>query len=159
VTEEKGMENMARTTVEIVIADDDTDDRMLVEDAFSENRLSNPLVFVEDGLELLEYLKCEGKYAGRERTRPPGLILLDLNMPRMDGRTALSHLKADPALKRIPVVVLTTSKAEEDILRTYDLGVSSFIAKPVTFDGLVDVVRTLNHYWIEIVQLPTATSH
>jgi two-component system response regulator len=75
-------------------------------------------------------------------------------MPRMDGRTVLTHLKADPELRRIPVVVLTTSKAEEDILRTYDLGVSSFIAKPVTFDGLVDVVRTLKHYWIEIVELP-----
>jgi two-component system response regulator len=86
----------------------------------------------------------------------PGLILLDLNMPRMDGRTALKHIKADPELRRIPVIVLTTSKAEEDILRTYDLGVSSFITKPVSFEGLVDVVRTLNHYWIEIVELPAS---
>ena len=103
---------------------------------------------------MLHYLRCQGKFEGR--TGPaPRLILLDLNMPKMDGRTALKHLKADPELRRIPVVVLTTSKAEEDILRTYDLGVSSFITKPVTFQGLVDVVRALNSYWIEIVELPT----
>jgi CheY-like chemotaxis protein len=110
---------------------------------------------VEDGEELLAYLRGEGKFSGQPR-RLPGLILLDLNMPRMDGRTALKHIKADPELRRIPVIVLTTSKAEEDILRTYDLGVSSFITKPVSFEGLVDVVRTLNHYWIEIVELPAS---
>lgn len=139
----------------IVIADDDADDRMLIEDAFTESRLANPRTYVEDGEELLQYLRGEGRFAGGPATLP-GLILLDLNMPRMDGRTVLKHLKADPALRRIPVIVLTTSKAEEDILRTYDLGVNSFITKPVSFDGLVDVVRTLNHYWIEIVQLPAA---
>lgn len=144
-----------KNKVTIVIADDDADDRMLIEDAFSESRLANPRMFVEDGEELLQYLKGEGKFAGKSAGMP-GLILLDLNMPRMDGRTALKHLKADPVLRRIPVIVLTTSKAEEDILRTYDLGVSSFITKPVTFEGLVDVVRTLNHYWIEIVELPSA---
>ena len=138
----------------IVIADDDADDRMLIEDAFKETRLANPIDFVVDGEELLEYLRAAGKFTGRAGKPHPGLILLDLNMPRMDGRTVLAHLKADSALRRIPVVVLTTSKAEEDILRTYDLGVSSFIAKPVSFDGLVDVVRTLKHYWIEIVELP-----
>jgi CheY-like chemotaxis protein len=128
---------------------------MLVEDAFTESRLANPRVYVEDGEELLAYLRGEGTVAGQPR-RHPGLILLDLNMPRMDGRTALKHIKADPELRRIPVIVLTTSKAEEDILRTYDLGVSSFITKPVSFEGLVDVVRTLNHYWIEIVELPAS---
>ena len=129
-----------KTSISILIADDDADDRMLIEDAFRESRLSNPLAFVENGEELLHYLRCQGKFEGR--TGPaPRLILLDLNMPKMDGRTALKHLKADPELRRIPVVVLTTSKAEEDILRTYDLGVSSFITKPVTFQGLVDVVR------------------
>ena len=143
-----------RHSISILIADDDADDRMLIEDAFRESRLSNPLVFVENGEDLLHYLRGEGKYAGRGENKMPRLILLDLNMPKMDGRTALGHLKADPELKRIPVVVLTTSKAEEDILRTYDLGVSSFIAKPVTFQGLVDVVRALNTYWIEIVELP-----
>jgi len=142
-----------KRSISILIADDDADDRMLIEDAFRESRLSNPLAFVENGEELLHYLRCEGKFVGR--TGPaPRLILLDLNMPKMDGRTALKHLKADPDLRRIPVVVLTTSKAEEDILRTYDLGVSSFITKPVTFQGLVDVVRALNSYWIEIVELP-----
>ena len=145
----------SKATLTIVIADDDADDRMLVEDAFAESRLANPRIYVEDGEELLQYLRGEGKFAGQPR-RLPGLILLDLNMPRMDGRTALKHIKADPELRRIPVIVLTTSKAEEDILRTYDLGVSSFITKPVSFEGLVDVVRTLNHYWIEIVELPAS---
>jgi len=143
-----------KNTMQIVIADDDADDRMLIDDAFKEARLANPIDFVVDGEELLEYLRGTGKFAHRVEKPHPGLILLDLNMPRMDGRTVLTHLKADPQLRRIPVVVLTTSKAEEDILRTYDLGVSSFIAKPVSFDGLVDVVRTLKHYWIEIVELP-----
>lgn len=143
----------SKASMTIVIADDDADDRMLVEDAFGESRLANPRVYVEDGEELLEYLRGEGRFAGRAR-RLPGLILLDLNMPRMDGRTVLKHIKSDPELRRIPVIVLTTSKAEEDILRTYDLGVSSFITKPVSFEGLVDVVRTLNHYWIEIVEHP-----
>jgi CheY-like chemotaxis protein len=143
-----------KNTISLVIADDDADDRMLIEDAFVESRLSNARDYVEDGQELLHFLRAEGKWSDRDATKLPGLILLDLNMPRMDGRTALEHLKADPKLKRIPVVVLTTSKAEEDILRTYDLGVSSFISKPVTFDGLVDVVRALNHYWIEVVELP-----
>jgi len=145
----------SKASLTIVIADDDADDRMLVEDAFKESRLANPRVYVEDGEELLAYLRGEGKFAGQAR-RLPGLILLDLNMPRMDGRTALKHIKNDPELRRIPVIVLTTSKAEEDILRTYDLGVSSFITKPVSFEGLVDVVRTVNHYWIEIVELPAS---
>jgi len=144
-----------KASISILIADDDADDRMLIEDAFRESRLSNPLAFVENGEELLHYLRAEGKFAGRKGERSPRLILLDLNMPKMDGRTALKHLKSDPELRRIPVVVLTTSKAEEDILRTYDLGVSSFITKPVTFQGLVDVVRALNSYWIEIVELPS----
>lgn len=143
-----------KKSISILIADDDADDRLLIEDAFRESRLSNPLAFVENGEELLHYLRGEGKFSGRDATIIPRLILLDLNMPKMDGRTALAHLKADPNLRRIPVVVLTTSKAEEDILRTYDLGVSSFITKPVTFQGLVDVVRALNNYWIEIVELP-----
>jgi CheY-like chemotaxis protein len=143
-----------KKSISILIADDDADDRMLIEDAFRESRLSNPLHFAENGEELLHFLRGQGKFEGRDVSHLPKLILLDLNMPKMDGRTALKHLKADPALRRIPVVVLTTSKAEEDILRTYDLGVSSFITKPVTFQGLVDVVRALNNYWIEIVELP-----
>jgi CheY-like chemotaxis protein len=146
---------MKKSSVTIIVADDDADDRLLITDAFKESRLANPLVFVEDGEQLLNFLlNASSKVNGKAL---PGLILLDLNMPRMDGRTALSLIKSNPDLRRIPVVVLTTSKAEEDVLRTYDLGVNSFITKPVTFEGLVDVVQSLNHYWIEIVELPTAS--
>lgn len=140
--------------ITILIADDDADDRMLIEDAFEESRLSNPLAFVEDGEQLLAFLRRESPYELLKGHPMPGLIILDLNMPKMDGRTALSHLKADPELQRIPVIVLTTSQAEEDILKTYGLGVSSFISKPVTFDGLVDVVKAIGQYWIQIVALP-----
>lgn len=140
--------------ISILIADDDADDRMLIEDAFEESRLSNPLIFVEDGEQLLAYLRREPPYEDKKGQMLPGLIILDLNMPKMDGRTALSHLKADPELRRIPVIVLTTSQAEEDILKTYGLGVSSFISKPVTFDGLVEVVQAIGQYWIQIVALP-----
>ena len=140
--------------IEILIADDDADDRMLICEAFEESRLKNPLAFVEDGIELLEYLQREGKYASLEGRPLPGLILLDLNMPRMDGRTALAEIRRHEQLRKIPVVILTTSQSEEDILRTYDLGVNSYITKPVTFEGLVDVVSVLNRYWIQIVALP-----
>ena len=147
---------MTKIALTIIVADDDSDDRMLIDDAFQESRLANPLVFVENGEQLLQCLRGEAKFADGKGCRNPGLNLLDLNMPKMDGRTALAHIKADPDLRRIPVIVLTTSKAEEDVFRTYDLGVNSFITKPVSFEALVDVVRTLNHYWIEIVQLPNA---
>lgn len=141
--------------VTILMADDDPDDRMLTKDALSENKLANDLHFVEDGEELLDYLYQRGKY--NERNAPkPGLILLDLNMPKLDGREALKVIKSDPQLKRIPIVVLTTSKAEEDILKTYDLGVNSFITKPVTFDDLVTVTREIGKYWFGIVVLPDA---
>lgn len=140
--------------IRILIADDDADDRILIADAFEEARLSNPVDFVEDGIELLEYLRHEGKYSDLPAGSQPGLILLDLNMPRMDGRTALEQIRADKELRRIPIVVLTTSKSEEDILKTYNLGVNSFITKPVTFEGLCDIVQILSRYWIEIVVLP-----
>jgi two-component system, response regulator len=140
--------------VTILIADDDPDDRLLVKDAFRENLLHNPLFFVEDGEELMDYLRRRGKYAERQSSPSPGLILLDLNMPKKDGREALQEIKSDPCLRRIPVIVLTTSKAEEDILRSYDLGVNCFITKPVTFAGLVEVTKTLGKYWLEIVELP-----
>ena len=142
------------TTIRILVADDDADDRMLIEEALEESRLVNPVDFVEDGIDLLEYLRREGKWSAMTGKPLPGLILLDLNMPRMDGRTALSHIKADEKLKRIPVVILTTSKSEEDIIRTYGLGVNSFITKPVTFDNLVQTVQVLAQYWFEIVALP-----
>jgi CheY-like chemotaxis protein len=142
--------------ITILIADDDADDRMMASEALEESRLANDLRFVEDGEELLDYLYHRGRVAGGGGGPRPGLILLDLNMPRMDGREALREIKSDPALRSIPVVVLTTSKAEEDIYRTYDLGVNSFITKPVQFEGLVEVMRTVGKYWFEIVELPDA---
>lgn len=138
----------------LLMADDDPDDRLLVKDALDESRLANEMRFVEDGEELMDYLYQRNRYADGSLSPRPGLILLDLNMPRKDGREALREIKADPTLRRIPVVVLTTSKAEEDIYRTYDLGVSSYITKPVTFESLVDLMRTLGKYWFEIVELP-----
>lgn len=143
--------------ITILIAEDDADDRLLAQEALNESRLVNEVHFVEDGEELLDYLRHCGKYATVAAPRP-GVILLDLNMPRKDGREALTELKKDKDLRRIPVVVMTTSKAEEDILRSYDLGVNSFIVKPVTFEGLVEVMRTLGHYWFEIVELPPTTA-
>jgi CheY-like chemotaxis protein len=138
----------------ILLADDDEEDRMLAAGALEESRVVNDLRFVEDGEELLDYLYHRGQYAEESSSPTPGLILLDLNMPRKDGREALREIKAHPDLRRIPVVVLTTSKAEEDIYRTYDLGANSFITKPVSFEGLVAVMRDIGRYWIEIVELP-----
>ena len=147
------MSRDASEPIVILMADDDADDRVLARDAMEESRLGNCLRCVEDGQELMDYLTRTGKYARVDAPRP-GLILLDLNMPRKDGRQALREIKANPDLRRIPVVVLTTSKTEEDILRTYDLGANSFITKPVTFDRLVEIVRTLGRYWFNIVELP-----
>lgn len=143
-----------RDSISILVADDDPDDRMLIEDAFKENCIGNHLDFVEDGEQLLAYLRREGEWAHLDGQPYPGLVLLDLNMPKMDGREALRQMKEDERFRTIPVVVVTTSKAEEDILRTYVTGVNSFITKPVTFEGLVEVVRIISNYWIEIVQLP-----
>ncbi len=142
-------------TITILMAEDDPEDRMLVKDAFEKSRLTNDLRFVEDGEELMDYLLHRGKYSDPTTSPRPGLLLLDLNMPRKDGREALKEIKTTPELRRIPVVVLTTSKAEEDIYRSYDLGGNSFITKPVTFESLVDVVKDLTRYWFEIVELPT----
>lgn len=141
-------------SITILVADDDADDRMMIRDALQENRLANDLRFVKDGEDLMDYLQRRGEFASAADSPRPGLILLDLNMPRKDGREALKEIKADPLLRGIPVVVLTTSKAEEDIYRTYDLGVNSFITKPVTFDSLVLIMRELGRYWFEIVELP-----
>jgi len=138
----------------ILMADDDGDDRMLTREAMEESRVLNRLYFVEDGVELTAYLNGEDKYSDRERYPMPGLILLDLNMPKKDGREALKEIKSDPKLRRIPVVILTTSKAEEDMLRGYDLGAASYITKPVTFSALVELMRTLGKYWVEFVELP-----
>ena len=146
--------NDGRRLITILLADDDEDDRKLAQDALAESRLANDLHTVEDGEELMDYLLRRGKYAALADSPRPGLILLDLNMPKKDGREALREIKADPSLRQIPVVVLTTSKAEEDIYRTYDLGANSFITKPVTFGGLVEVMRTWSQYWLDTVDLP-----
>ena len=140
--------------ITILMADDDPDDRQLTREAFEEAKLANDLRFVEDGVELLDYLHRRGKYADPADSPRPGIILLDLNMPRKDGREALQELKSDPRFRAIRVIILTTSKAEEDILRTYNLSAASYITKPVTFESLVDVVKTLGKYWLEIVELP-----
>ena len=143
-----------RTTVIILMADDDEDDCMLAREALAESRLANALYLVRDGEELMDYLHQRGKYTDRNLAPRPGLILLDLNMPKKDGREALREIKTDPQLKHIPIVVLTTSKAEEDIYRSYELGANSYITKPVTFASLVEVMRTIGKYWFEIVELP-----
>ena len=140
--------------ITILMADDDADDRQLTREALEDARLINDIRFVENGEELLEYLRRQGRYAPPADTPRPGLILLDLNMPRKDGRTVLKEIKQDADFRRIPVVVLTTSKSDEDVYRSYDLGVNSYIVKPVTFDALVDVLQTLEKYWFEIVELP-----
>lgn len=141
--------------ITILMADDDEDDRLLTQDALAESRVLNELHFVEDGVELLEYFERKGKFVDKSISPRPGLILLDLNMPRMDGREALEAIKANPNLKGIPVVILTTSKQEEDMVKGYNLGAASYITKPVTFDGLVELMKTLGKYWVEFVELPS----
>ena len=143
----------ALKSISILMADDDPDDRMLMKQALAENELPNVIEFVENGADLMDYLHKRGKYVS-EKTFRPSLILLDLNMPKMDGREALRLIKSDPDLRRIPVIVLTTSKAEEDIFQTYDLGVNSFICKPVRFQELVEVTREIGNYWFGTVALP-----
>lgn len=144
-----------KTSVHILVADDDPDDCLLTREAFRESRLANEVHFVHNGEELLNYLRGAPPFADRQRYPLPGLILLDLNMPLKDGREALAEIKADSRLRSIPVVILTTSSEEEDILRSYANGVNSFITKPVSFSGLLDVVQALGHYWLDIVALPT----
>jgi CheY-like chemotaxis protein len=143
-----------RKTVTVLVADDDQDDRDMTLEAFQESRVVNEIHFVEDGEQVLQYLRHEGPFKDPASSPRPGLILLDLNMPRMDGRATLKELKSDPELRQIPVVIMTTSKAEEDIFRSYDEGASSFISKPVKFVSLVDTVKSLGRYWLEIVDLP-----
>ena len=138
----------------ILVADDDADDRLMIEEAFDECRLADEIHFVENGEELIQYLRREGRFRHLSGHPFPKVVLLDLNMPRKDGREALREIKADPELCRIPIVVLTTSHAEEDIVGTYHLGVSSFITKPGTFEGLANALKILSRYWIEIVSLP-----
>lgn len=139
----------------ILLADDDPDDRMLAKEALAETNLGNPLDMVEDGVELMDYLYRRGKYRHLRKKPLPGLILLDLNMPRKDGHEALREIRADPVLCHIPIVVLTTSQRQEEIFRSYNLGVNSFITKPVTFSSFVELMENLGKYWFEVVSLPT----
>ena len=144
----------AMTNALLLMADDDAEDRLLARDALRESRLNAEVRFVEDGEELLDYLHRRGRYAPPAPAPVPGLVLLDLNMPRKDGREALAEIKNDPRLRKIPVVVLTTSKRDEDVQRSYSAGANSFVVKPVTFQGLVDLMMTLKRYWLETVELP-----
>lgn len=149
--------NDAKKRLKVLIAEDDDDDFLLVRDAFEESRILIDIFRVRDGEELIDYLLHRGEFGDPESAPRPTLILLDLNMPRKDGREALAEIKAHPDLRMIPVVILTTSKAEEDIVSTYGLGVNSFIRKPVEFVDFVRIIRTLGDYWFEIVQLPPAS--
>lgn len=136
------------------MCDDDPDDQLLVSDALEEARLGNPIDFTNNGKELFQYLNREGKYSHLVDQPLPGLILLDLNMPIMDGREVLAKIKQHERFRSIPIIVLTTSKAEADIARTYDMGVNSFIMKPVSFESLVDMVKSVTDYWFHLVSLP-----
>ena len=144
----------AGDAVLILMAEDDPEDAMLAADALHEAKLLNPFVVVEDGWALMDYLHRTGAFAPPHPAVRPGIILLDLNMPRMNGKEALAEIRSDPGLRDIPVVVLTTSRADEDVLRSYTLGANSFIVKPVSFEGLVDVMRGIESYWFEMVRLP-----
>ena len=146
-----------RDLLPILMADDDEEDCMLTQDALREGRLMNPLYFVHDGQELINFLRHSGKYAAAESPRP-GIVLLDLNMPRKDGREALREIKLDPSLRRIPVIILTTSKNEVDVYKSYDLGANAYIVKPVTFDALVNVMRNMGAFWFQIVEYASDSS-
>jgi chemotaxis family two-component system response regulator Rcp1 len=137
--------------IEILLVEDNPGDARLTMEALKESKVHNRLSVVEDGLDALAFLCRKGKYANSPR---PDLILLDLNLPKKDGREVLADIKTDESLKRIPVVVLTTSKAEEDILKTYDLHANCYITKPVDLDQFVKVVKTIEDFWFTIVKLP-----
>jgi CheY-like chemotaxis protein len=143
-----------RASIVILIVDDDEDDILLTQKALKQAKLLNELYCVRDGEEVLDFLLHKGAYTDVSKAPRPGVILLDLNMPKKDGREALKEIKANPDLRDIPIVVFTTSKAEEDIYRSYKLGVNSFITKPVTFERLIEVMQMLGKYWFEIVTLP-----
>jgi CheY-like chemotaxis protein len=154
IVERRGhVTNLSQPAI-FLMAEDDPDDRFLIKEAFAEGRVANRLLFVQDGVELIDYLVGRGRYADRRASPFPDLILLDLNMPRKDGREAMEEIKANPLWRRIPVVVMTTSKTEEDILRSYDIGAAGFVTKPITFVGLVEVIRGLEDYWVQTVRLP-----
>jgi len=138
----------------MLMVDDDAEDCLLVRDALQEIRLEHDLRFVRDGEELFDYLYQRGEYENKRMAPRPDMILLDLKMPKMDGREVLRAMKSNPQFRRIPVVALTTSMSEDDVAFSYDMGVNSYIAKPVTFRALVDIMTVLSKYWFEVVELP-----
>jgi CheY-like chemotaxis protein len=148
------MTSSSQHRILILMADDDEEDQMFAQDAFEESGLPHDLQFVDDGEALVDYLNTSINAADQSHTPLPDLILLDLNMPKKDGREALREIKANPQLRHIPVVVLTTSSLDCDIYRSYDIGANSYITKPVTFESLVDILNTLGKYWFSVVQLP-----
>ena len=148
-------EAKARTAV-ILLVEDDPDDQKLTRRALRTSKLGNRLFVANDGEEALDYLYRQGKFTDTALFPRPDLILLDLNMPKIDGRTVLKRIKEDPILRRIPVVVLTTSSHEEDIVRSYDLGVNSYITKPVEMGGFIRAIKDLEHYWFNLVVLPNS---
>lgn len=137
--------------VDIIVAEDDDDDYFFIESSFKEAHCSNPLTRAKDGEELMSLLLARLDAAGTPRAV---IVLLDLNMPKKDGREALKEMRAHPVLRRVPVVVLTTSQSDEDIVRSYDLGVNCFIRKPASFDGFVEIMDRLNKFWFELVEIP-----
>ena len=137
--------------VHVLLVEDDPGDVLMTKEAFEHHKIRNPLHVAEDGVEALRFLKREGPFGEAPR---PGLILLDLNLPRKDGRELLGEIKQDPGLRTIPVVVLTTSEAEEDILRSYELHANAYVTKPVDFEKFVEVVRKIDDFWVTVVQLP-----
>ncbi|WP_410568166.1 response regulator [Amycolatopsis sp. cmx-4-61] len=141
----------APTPIDILLVEDDPGDVLMTREAFAHHKIRNPLHVAEDGVEALRFLKREGPFGAAPR---PGLILLDLNLPRKDGRELLGEIKQDPGLRTIPVVVLTTSEAEEDILRSYELHANAYVTKPVDFEKFVEVVRKIDDFWVTVVQLP-----
>jgi two-component system response regulator len=140
--------------ITILMADDDEDDRDMTQHAFADARLANDLRFVCDGEELMDYLKRRGKYRDPATSPRPAILLLDLNMPKKDGREALEEIKADPALRQIRIIILTTSRDDKDVYQAYDVSAASYITKPVNFDGLVEAIKALGKYWLETVELP-----
>jgi CheY-like chemotaxis protein len=141
----------ATTVIDVLLVEDDPGDALMTQEAFEHHKIRNPLHVVRDGVEALRFLRREGEYTDAPR---PGLILLDLNLPLMDGREVLAEVKSDEALRSIPVVVLTTSEAEEDILRSYSLHANAYVTKPVDFDRFIEVVRQIDDFFVTVVKLP-----
>jgi len=139
------------TPIDILLVEDDPGDVLMTQEAFEHHKIRNSLHVVTDGVEALQFLRGEAPYAGMPR---PGLILLDLNLPKKDGREVLAEIKAEPSLRSIPVVVLTTSEAEEDILRSYDLHANAYVTKPVDFERFIEVVRQIDEFFVTVVKLP-----